>query len=171
MRGSTKILRVEKEHRLVVRAQPRLAIAEHSRAFRPQPIPRFDDVVDLVSRCGAFRPPGALEKGLYRRGRAERLEQLDLGVWQLDKDDGDAMRRQRAWFGDASAEGLPVDRARRRDIRNGDRDMVELANHGWKLPLTLALSPQAGRGNCRLLPRPAGGERVGVRGPSHDIGD
>jgi len=79
-------------------AQPRLAIAKHSRAVRPQPIPRFDDVLDLVTDVVHSTRRIALEKGLYRRGRAERFEQLDLGVRQLDKDDRDAMRRERAWL-------------------------------------------------------------------------
>src|SRR5205085_4713878 len=108
--GSTKIFRVQKEHWLLVSAQPRLAIAEHSRAFRPQPIPRFDDVVDLVADVMHSASRIAVEKGLYRRGRAERFEQFDLGIRQHDEDDGNAMRRQRAWFGDASAEGNPVSR-------------------------------------------------------------
>ena len=120
---------MQKEHRLVMRPQPRLAIAEHSCPFRPQPIPRFDDVVDLVADVVHSARRIALEKGLYRGGRAERFKQLDLGVRQLDKGDGNAMGRQRAWLRDAGAEGLPVRRARRRDIGDDYRDMIESADH------------------------------------------
>src|SRR5438270_6133386 len=63
---STKILRVQKKHRLVMSTEARLAIAEHSRAFRPQPIPRLNDIVDLVA--DVMHPPRriAIEKSLYR---------------------------------------------------------------------------------------------------------
>ena len=54
------------------------------------------------------------------------------------------MRRQRARLRDAGAEGLPVGRARGRDVGHDDRDMVEPADHCRKLPLTLPSSRRSG---------------------------
>ena len=123
--------------------EARLAITEHSRAFCPQPIPRSYDVFDLIADVMHSARRIAREKGPHRRGRAERFQQLDLRVRQFDKDDGDAMHRERAWLGDARAQNLSVCGARRRDVGHNDRDMVELADHCRKLPLTQTLSPQA----------------------------
>src|SRR5260370_16000831 len=121
--------------------EARLAVAEHSRALRPQPIARSYDVVDLVADVMHTARRIALEKGLHRRGCAERFEQLDLGVWQLDKDDRHPMRRQRARLRDASAQYLAVGRARLRDIGHDDRDMVEPADHREMPPAPPRLAP------------------------------
>ena len=40
---------MQKEHRLIVRAEPRLAVAEHLGAFRAKLVARRDDVVYLVA--------------------------------------------------------------------------------------------------------------------------
>src|SRR3974390_1708377 len=44
-----KILRMQKQDRLAMRADPRLAVAQHPRAFPDQRIARGDDVGNLIA--------------------------------------------------------------------------------------------------------------------------
>ena len=55
-------------------------------------------------------PSGVLLEELRDRGRfAQRLEQLDLGIRQLDEYDRHAMLRLRQWGSDLGAERIAVD--------------------------------------------------------------
>src|ERR1700722_13881599 len=85
--GAGEILGVQEQHWLVVRPDPGLAVAENARALRLEPVARLEDVVDLVAHMMHAAARVALEEGRNGRCRAERLEQLDLGVRQLDEDD------------------------------------------------------------------------------------
>src|SRR5229473_8309776 len=92
---AAEILRVEEEHGLAVRADLRLAIAENTRAAGGEAIARGNDVGDLVAEMvhAAARVLGEITGD--RRVGAERLEQLDFGVGQLDEDYGHAVCGQR----------------------------------------------------------------------------
>ena len=86
---------MQEQHRLAVRADLRLAVAEHARAGGLQLVARGEDVVDLVADMMHAAGRVLLEEGGDRRALAERLQQLDLGVAAVDEHDRDAMLRQR----------------------------------------------------------------------------
>jgi hypothetical protein len=94
--GPAEIFGVQEQHRLVMGTETRLAITEHSCTLGAQPVSRGDDVIDLVANVVHAASRIAFKKTAHRRGVAERLEQLDPGVWQVDEDYCDAVRRQRA---------------------------------------------------------------------------
>src|SRR6516162_7042275 len=77
---AAKILGVKKEYRLVVGAQPRLAISEHSCAFCAQPISSRDNVVHFIADVVHPARWIALQKAFNLRGCAERFEKLDPGI-------------------------------------------------------------------------------------------
>src|SRR5258708_37318718 len=74
------------------------------------------------------------EKTGDRRVGAERLEQSDLGVRQLDEHHGHAMRGQRERRRNARAEDIAVKRSGGGKPRHDDGDMVEAADHARFLP-------------------------------------
>jgi len=112
-----------------MRAEPRLAVAKDPGALGAQPVARGDDVVDLVANMVHAARGITFEKPAHRRGLTERLEQLDLGVRQLDKNHGHAVCRQRVRFRDLRAEHLPIEPARRREIGHDDCHVVEPSDH------------------------------------------
>ena len=71
----------------------------------------------------------AFEKTAHRRGITQRLEQLDPGVWQLDEDHCDTVRRQRARLRHAGAEYPPIELARGREIGHDDCHVIEPSDH------------------------------------------
>src|SRR5215472_1665434 len=119
-----------------MRAEPRLAVAEHAGAFGAQPIACGDDIVDLVANMVHSSDRIAVEKTLHWRARAEWFEKLDLRILQFDEDDRDAVYRHRTCLGDTRPKHLAIDRARRCEIRHDDRYMVEPADHAGPSNLT-----------------------------------
>src|SRR5262245_14122767 len=83
--SAAKILGMEKQYRLAVRAGLRRAVAEHPGALSLEPVACRQDVVDLVAQMVDAAVRIALEEFRDRRFRSERLEQLDLGVRQRDE--------------------------------------------------------------------------------------
>jgi len=76
-----------------MRADLWLTIAKDAQARGHHLIARSNDVVDLIAHmmnaaCGVL-----FEKAVDGAVVAKRVEQLDLGVWQFDKDNRDAMIR------------------------------------------------------------------------------
>ena len=59
-------------------AEARLAVAEHPRALRAEPVAGGDDVLDFIAQMMHAAGRVALEKTAHRRAFAERLEQFDL---------------------------------------------------------------------------------------------
>ena len=107
----------------------RLAVAEHAGAAGAQPVAGGEDVVDLVADMVHAAGRVLVEKAAHRRIGPERLQQFDLAVRQLDKDDRDAVRRQRVRLRHAGAERVAVERRGGGEVRHDDRDMVEPADH------------------------------------------
>ncbi len=95
IKRAAEILRVQEQHRLVVGAKPGFAVAEDSGAAGAQPVAGGDDVVDLIADVMHAAGRVFVEKPAHRRGVAERLQQFDFRVRQLDEHDRDAMGRQR----------------------------------------------------------------------------
>ena len=60
----------------------------------------------------------------------KRVQELDLGVGELDEDDGDAVGRLVLRRADPGAEGVAVLRRGAGEVGHGDGDMVEAADHG-----------------------------------------
>ena len=65
-----------------------------------------------------------------RRPLAERMDELDLGIGQLDEDHGDAMLRLRQRRRHARAERLAIEPRRGVEVGHGDGDMIEATDHG-----------------------------------------
>ena len=122
--GAAEILGVQEKDRLAVGAGFRLAVAEHARAGRLEAIARGDDVVDLVADMVHAAGGVAREELRDRRGRAQRMQQLDLGVRQGDEDSGDAVLGQIDGLRHLGAERAAISGAgRRRDsARRSRRD-------------------------------------------------
>src|SRR5262249_654433 len=99
---------MEKEHRLAVGAELRLAVAEYARALPSEAVARRDDVVDLVADVVDAALGVALQELGDRGILAEGLEQLDLGIRQRDEDRGDAVRRLRLGSPDGRARPVPI---------------------------------------------------------------
>src|SRR5271155_427147 len=70
-----------------------------------------------------------VEESTYWRCFTQRLEQFDLGVGELDKDDRDPMGGQRVRLGNPGAQRLTVDGARGGKARDHDRNMVQSPDH------------------------------------------
>ena len=83
---------MQEQHRLAVRADLRLAVAEHARALAPSAGRARRGCRRPRSRGDGCRRPGCA-RGTSAIGEsvAERLQQLDLGVRQVDEHDGDAV--------------------------------------------------------------------------------
>ncbi len=120
---------MQEQHRLAVGADLRLALAEHARALRHEPVARFPDVGHLVAEMVDAAIGVALEEGGDRRLVAEHAEQLDLGVGQLDEDRGHAMLGLVDLIGDLGAERVAVDRGRRLQVRHGNGNVIQTPDH------------------------------------------
>ena len=112
-----------------MRADFRLAVAEHARALGLETIARRDDVVDLVTDVMHAAVGIALEEFRDRRIRAERLEQFDLGIGQHDENGGDAMLGLRHRLGHLGAERLAIGARRLFDVAHRDGDVIEPSDH------------------------------------------
>src|SRR6266540_203559 len=88
---SGEILGMQEQDRFAVRANLRLAIAEHTRASRLEPIARRLDVIDLIADMMHAAVGVAFQKSGDRRAVAKRCEQFDFSIRQRDEDRGDAV--------------------------------------------------------------------------------
>src|SRR5919206_2938476 len=126
---AAEVLRVQEEHRLAVRADLRLAVAQDPRALPGQLLARRADVLDLVADVVDAALRIALEEARNGRIGAERLQELDLGVGKLDEDGRHAMLGLRRGVRDLGAEETAIDLRRGLEIRHRDRDVIETADH------------------------------------------
>ncbi len=85
----------------------------------------FDFVADMMHAAGRV----LFEERGDRRGFAERLEQFDLGVADVDEDDGDPMLGKRLRRGHLGAQRLAIDGGGGGEVRHGDGDVVEASEH------------------------------------------
>src|SRR5690349_9259315 len=86
---------MEEKHRLAVRTDLRLAVAENACAFRYQKITSRDDIRYLIAYMVDTAIGVAFNKFRDRGSIAERLDEFDLGVWQRRKHGDHSMLRQR----------------------------------------------------------------------------
>src|SRR6266487_3474838 len=131
--STAKILRVQEQHRLAVGADLRLAVAQNPRPVRLEALARGQDVVDLVAQMVDTAVGIAFQEFLDRRGFAQRLEELDLGVGQADEHRGDAVLGLRDHLGYAGAQRVPIDFRGLRDIADRNGDVVEPSDHSRSL--------------------------------------
>src|SRR5208283_833834 len=75
---AAKILGMQEQHRLAMRADLRLAVAEHARALGLQLVARGDDVLDLVAEVMNATRGILLDETRDRGFVAIGLEELDL---------------------------------------------------------------------------------------------
>src|SRR5262245_3645967 len=124
-----KILGVQEQHRLAVRADLGFALPQHARALRDEPVARGDDVRDLVAEMMNSAIGVPLQKPGDRRALAERAEQLDLGVGKLDENGGHAVFGLIHRLGHSRAKRVAIDLRCRREVGHGDGDVVQAADH------------------------------------------
>src|SRR6516165_136875 len=124
-----KILRMQKQDRLAMRADLGLAISEHPSPFLDQGIAGGDDVGDLVADMVDAAVGIALQEFCDRRLVAQRLDELDLGVGQRHEDGDNAMLGQRYGLRDLGTEGCAVDSGRLLGVLHSNRDMIEPTQH------------------------------------------
>ena len=108
---------------------PRRPVAEHPRPLRLQPVARREDVVDLVAEVMDPAARVLREEGRDRRGLPQRMQELDLGVRQLDEDHGHPVLRLVLRRPDPRAQRVAILRRRGGEVRHGDGDMVEPSDH------------------------------------------
>jgi uncharacterized ferritin-like protein (DUF455 family) len=124
-----RILGVQEEHRLVVRAVPGLTIAQHARTACLELVARGVDILDLVADMVDAAVGIAREESRDRRLLAQRLQQLDLGIGQFNEHDRDAVRRQRLGGAHLGAHHVAIERRGLGEVGHGDGDMVQAADH------------------------------------------
>ncbi len=105
------------------------AIAQDPRPLLRQLVARGTDVGDLVADMVDPAAGIAGEKSGDRRRLAERVDELDLGVGQLDEDHGDAVLRLRQRRRHERTERLAIEPRRGIEVGHGDGDMIEAADH------------------------------------------
>ncbi len=127
---------MQKQHRLAMRADFRLAVAEHARALCLQGIAGGADVGHLVADVVDAAVGIAFEEFGDRRALAERLQQFDLGVGQRDEHGGDAVVGLLHLGRDFRAQRVAIDLRRLGDVAHRDGDVIETTDH--RLPLVLA---------------------------------
>src|SRR5215470_9659042 len=130
-----KILGMEEQHRLAMRADLRLAVTEHARAFLDELVTRGEDVDHLVADMMDAAVGVALDEFCNRRGLAQRLDELDLGVGQRHEHGDHAVLGQRHGFRNRGAERAAIDLCGLLRVLDRDRHMIEPAQHG-SLPYT-----------------------------------
>src|SRR5689334_19071529 len=84
---AAEIFRMQEQHRLAVRSDLRVAVADHTRALRLELIARGQDVGHLVAHVMDAAVGVLFQKLGDRAIGAERLQELDLGVGQIDEYD------------------------------------------------------------------------------------
>ena len=139
-------------------APTRPSVAENAGPRGQKPVAGGGDVGDLVAEVvdAARRVLG--EEGGDRRGLSQRVQQLDLGVGELDEDDGDPVVGLVLRRADAGAEGVAVLRRRGGEVGHGDGDVVEAADHARRTrPF-----PVARQGGGKVVRE----KTVGIRGTS-----
>ena len=103
-----KVLRMEEENRLAMRANFRFPIAKYARAFCNELLAGGLDVVDLIADVmdAAFRV--AFEELRDRGVSAERLQQLDFRIRQGDEDCRNPMVGLRHRFRNSRAQSVAI---------------------------------------------------------------
>ena len=93
-----------------------------------------DDILDLIADMVHAAGLVALKKGGDRRILAERLQQLYLGIGQFDENGGNAVIGLGNLLRYLGAQRFLIDLGRGGNVRHGDRNMVQTANHGHPIP-------------------------------------
>src|SRR5258706_14988952 len=88
---SAKILGVEEENRLSVRAGLWLSVTQNAGSRGNQAIAGRKDIVDLIADVVNAAVGVPLQKLCDGRIGAQRFEQFDLRIWQRDENCGNAM--------------------------------------------------------------------------------
>src|SRR6476619_4241923 len=145
-----KVLRMQEQHRLAVRADLRIAVAKHARALRFQPVARGENVIDLIADVMDAAVRIALEEFRDRGVLAERLEQLDLGVRQRDEHRVHTVIRLRHHGGDIRAERIAVKLGSLGNIADRNGDVVETADHLYLFVARMERSEIRGRSRITL---------------------
>ena len=107
----------------------RASIAEDARACPFQLLARRENVSDLETEM-MNRPARIFSQEFGYWGMlAERFEQLDFGVFELDESHSHAMSRQGRGPAHPGAERVAINRARGREILDRDGEVIQSPDH------------------------------------------
>src|SRR5690606_27134588 len=116
-------------YRFAVGADPGFAVAQNACALRFQTITGSDNIGYFVAEmmhtaCGVL-----FEERGYGRAFAQRFEQFNLGIANIDEDNGYAMLGQYLRLGQSRTQLVAIKCGCGLNIRHRDRYMVELSEH------------------------------------------
>src|SRR6476659_5508662 len=127
---AAEVFRMQEQHRLAVRPDLWVAVADHTRALRFELVARGQDVGHLVAHMMDAAVRVLLQELGDRAICAERLQELDLGVGQIDENDRDAVLGLRRRSGYFSAQSIAIDGGGGGEILHRDGDVIEASDHG-----------------------------------------
>jgi hypothetical protein len=127
--GSGKIFGTQKKDWLAMCPNCRASITEDARACPFQLLARRKNVGDLEAEM-MNRPARIFSQEIGDWGMlAERFDQLDLGVFELDESHCHAMSWQGQGPAHPGAERVAIDRARGHKVSDRDGDMIQSSDH------------------------------------------
>jgi hypothetical protein len=112
-----------------VRAYLRLAIAQNTCALCDHPVPRDQDIVNLVTDMMNATGWIFVQEPLDRGRVTKRVQQLNLGVRQIDEYDGDAVIRFILWLPDISPQRIAILGSGGVQIRDRDGNVIKTTDH------------------------------------------
>ena len=127
--AAVEIFGMQEKNRLTMGTDFRLSRSQNAGSLCFQMVARCKDVFDLVANVVHAARRSLLEEGGNRRILAKRLEKFDLGVFEFNEDDGHTMFGKRLRLGHLGAERIAIACGRGREIRNGDGNVIDAAEH------------------------------------------
>ena len=91
-----------------------------------------DDTLATLTNAVTANSDGSIQFDQLKRPRAERFDQLDLGVRKLDENHPHAMLRQGHGRAHLGAKRITIECARSRGIPDRDGDMIQPPDHAFR---------------------------------------
>ncbi len=110
-------------------ADLRLSCPQNTRSLGLELIARGKNIINLVTNVMDAARRVLVEETLDRRTFSEGVEQLDLGVGQLDEDDGYTVVGLVLWGADIGPEHVAVLRRSSLQIRHSNCHVVKSSDH------------------------------------------
>src|SRR5262245_7227285 len=120
---------MQKENWLSVSADLRLAVAKDAGSLRFEEVSGGKNVRHFIAQVMDSTVGIALEEFFDWGVGAQRLEKLDLGVGQRDKNRGHAMVELRHLVRNIGAQGIAINLRGFANVPNGDGNVIEATNH------------------------------------------
>lgn len=102
----------------------RFSAAKNPRSLRDQMVACDHDIIDLVTDMMDAAGGIFIEKFPDWRARPQGVQQLYLGIFKFNKNNGDAVLRLIHWFGHVGPQHVPVTGAGGSEVGDGNGDVV-----------------------------------------------